>query len=236
MKTIAWISGFALLAGPLIAADSTAKDELTKAAKALAEKPNYSWKTTVEVPEGTQFRPGPTEGKTEKGGCTCVSITFGDNTTKAVIQGEKAAVTDRDGNWQSASELANAEGPGRFVGLMVRNLPKPADQAIELAGQTKELKKDGEVYSGELTEEGAKALMRFRRRGAGDGGPTVVSAKGSVKFWVKDGVLQKLEHKVDGSMDFNGNEVEIKRTTTTEIKDVGTTKVEVPEGAKAKLS
>ena len=71
--------------------------------------------------------------------------------------------------------------------------------------------------------------------GAGQGGPNIPSAKGSAKFWVKDGVLTKMEIKVDGSMEFNGNEMEIVRTTTTEIKDIGTTKIEIPEGASAKL-
>jgi len=236
MKTIGLFGLATLTAGALLGADSTAKDDVSKAAKALADK-SYSWKTTVVVPEGTQFRPGPTEGKTEKDGPTWVSITFGDNTTQAVIHGEKAAITDRDGAWQSVSESENAEGPARFRGAMVRNLAKPAVQAAELAGQTKDLKKEGDVYSGELTEEGAKTLMRFRGgRGGGGGGPNILIAKGSVKFWVKDGLLQKYEHKVDGSMDFNGNEVEIKRTTTVEIKDVGTTKVAIPEGAKSKLN
>jgi hypothetical protein len=37
-------------------------------------------------------------------------------------------------------------------------------------------------------------------------------------------------------MTFNDNDVKIDRTTTTEIKDVGTTKVTVPDAAKKKLS
>jgi hypothetical protein len=37
-------------------------------------------------------------------------------------------------------------------------------------------------------------------------------------------------------MNFNGNDVDVDRTTTTEIKDLGTTKVVVPEAAKKKLS
>jgi hypothetical protein len=36
-------------------------------------------------------------------------------------------------------------------------------------------------------------------------------------------------------MDFNGNTIDIDRTTTVEIKDVDNTKVEVPEEAKSKL-
>jgi hypothetical protein len=63
----------------------------------------------------------------------------------------------------------------------------------------------------------------------------VSEAKGSVKFWLKDGTLSKYETKVSGKINFNGNERDVDRTTTVEIKDVGTTKVEVPEEAKKKL-
>jgi hypothetical protein len=59
MKTNVLCGLFALLAGSVIAADSGPKEEVTKAAKALGDKGNYSWKTTVVVPEGTQFRQGP---------------------------------------------------------------------------------------------------------------------------------------------------------------------------------
>ena len=42
--------------------------------------------------------------------------------------------------------------------------------------------------------------------------------------------------KAEAKMEFNGKEFDASRTTTTEIKDVGTTKVNVPEAAKKKLS
>ena len=119
----------------------------------------------------------------------------------------------------------------------MRNVRPPAAQAAEIAAGAKELKKEGDVISGDLTEDAAKTLMRFRRGGGGGGdGPAISGAKGSVKFWIKDGVLSKYEFKVAGKMDFNGNEVDLDRTNTVDIKDVGTTKVEVPEGAKKKLS
>jgi hypothetical protein len=97
------------------------------------------------------------------------------------------------------------------------------------------LKSADGVISGDLTEEGAKSLLTFGGRGGG-GGPEISGAKGSVKFWVKDGVLTKMETKVQGRMSFNGNDRDIDRTTTTEFKDIGTTTVNVPEDAKKKLS
>ena len=54
-------------------------------------------------------------------------------------------------------------------------------------------------------------------------------------FWVADGKLTKYAFHVSGSMDFGGNAMEMDRTTTVTIKDVGTTKVAVPDDAKKKL-
>jgi hypothetical protein len=56
-----------------------------------------------------------------------------------------------------------------------------------------------------------------------------------VKLWVKDGLLSKYEVKVQGKVSFNGNDRDVDRTTTIEIKDIGSTKVQVPDDAKKKL-
>jgi hypothetical protein len=221
------------LAGSLFAADLP-KDEVVAAAKKLGDKDNYSWRTTVVVPESAQFKPGPTEGKTEKDGFTHVKFSFRETATELVIKGDKKVFTNQDGDWVTPADAEGDQGPGRFMAGFARTFKTPAAHAAEIAAGVKELKKDGDAYSGDLTEEAAKTLMRFRRGGAD--GPTISDAKGSAKFWVKDGVLSKYESKVKGSMNFNGNDIEVDRTTTVEIKDVGKTKVEVPEGAKKKMS
>lgn len=227
--------GVAFLASSLLAADSSPKDDVTNALKKLSEKSNYSWKTTVAVPEGSQFRPGPTEGKTEKDGFTHVTMSMFDNTVQFVIKGEKGAFTGQDGAWQSAAEAEGSEGPGRFMAMLVRNYRAPAVEASELASFAKQLAKDGDAYASDLTEDGAKAFLTFRRRGATGEGPTVSNAKGSVKFWLKDGVLAKYEYKVKGTVNWGGTDRESDRTTTVEIKDVDSTKISVPDEAKKKL-
>src|SRR6267142_820242 len=98
----------------------------------------------------------------------------------------------------------------------------------------KEVKKESEVYSGDLTEEGAKTLLTFRRRAGSEA--SVTKPRGSVKFWVKDGELTKYEFNVKGTVSFNGNDFDQDRTTMVEIKDVGKTKTEVPDEAKKKLT
>jgi hypothetical protein len=223
-----------LLAASLTAADSSPRDEVLGAAKKLAEKENYSWRTTVVVAEDAPFKPGPTEGKTEKEGYTSQSFSFGENTTKAVLKGGKGTATGQDGDWQTLAQMEDSEGPMRFLAMRLRTFKSPAEQVAEVAQGIATLKKEGEIYSGDLSEEGAKKLLSFRPS-QGDG-PSISNAKGSAKFWVKDGVLTKYELKVKGSMSFNGNDVDMDRTSTVEIKDVGTTKVNVPDEAKKKLS
>jgi hypothetical protein len=236
MKTNVLFGTIALVASSLIAADSSPKDDVKSAAKKLAEKSNYSWKTTVESTGGggRRGRPGPTEGKTEKDGVTFISFTRGDNTIDAVLKGGKGAVKTADG-WKSLSEAAEGEAgqgnPGRAIARMLQNFKAPAAQAEDLASKVKELKKADDAYAGDLTEEGVKELLSRGARPGGDA-PTVSDAKGSVKFWVKDSALSKYEFKVQGKV----NDRDVDRTSTVEIKDVGSTKVEVPEGAKNKLS
>jgi hypothetical protein len=230
---IPFLCAFVLIASSIQAADSEPKDEVIKAAKALAEKGSYSWRTTVTVPPDARFRPGPTEGKIEKD-ATYLKMNVNDNTSEAVLKGKSFAFKGQDGDWQSATDVESAEGPARFMAGRLRSFKAPAEQAQDIVKDVKELKKEGEVYAGDLTEEGAKNLLRFRR-GSGDG-PQITNAKGSAKFWLKDGVLSKLEYKVSGSMNFNGNDIDVDRTTTTEIKEVGTTKVTIPEAAQKKLS
>jgi hypothetical protein len=230
MKRHIFCSAVVLATASLIAAETSPKDDVTSAAKALGEKANYSWRTTVVVPEDAPFHPGPTDGKTEKDGLSDVKFSFGDNTAEYFVKGDQAAVTSPDGGWQSLSEMDNSEGPGRFMILLVRNFKTPAAQAGQIAASAKELKRDGDDYSSDLTEEGAKTLLTWR-----GGGATASNAKGSAKFWVKDGVLSKYEYKVAGSVNFNGNDVDVERTTTVEIKDVGTTKINLPDDAKKKL-
>jgi hypothetical protein len=234
-RSILFAAATALLGLSLSAAESSPTEDITGAAKKLAEKDNYGWRTTVVVPEDAPFKPGPIEGKTQKDGLTLLSLSFGDNETKAVLKDDKGAATTQEGDWQSLAELAGSEGPGRFLAMMLRNFEAPAAQVTQLAGYAKELKKDGDAYVGDLTEEGAKTLLTFRPRGGGEG-PTVSNAKGSVKFWLKDGALVKYEFNVKGKVSFNGNDFDQDRTSTVVIKDVGTTKVTVPDEAKKKLS
>jgi hypothetical protein len=245
MKLLALISALALAGASLHAADA---DDVKAAAKKLAGQ-SYSWKTTTEMAGGGggggggQWRPGPTEGRITADGVMAVSMSRGDNTFEAVMKGGKTAVKTPEG-WQAPPEPGTGGGgggPGGGAGMMGRMLATqrpPAAEVEDLVGKVKELKKTEAGYVGDLTEAGAQQLLTRNRRGGPGGGepPAPQGAKGALKVWLKDGVIAKYEVQVQGRMEGrDGQEIEVNRTTTTEISNVGTTKVEVAEEAKKVL-
>lgn len=231
------IAAVLLLLGSSTLVMADAKDDVQAAADKLADSPNYSWTTSME---SGQFS-STSSGKTQKDGLTSLSLTFGDNTTLAVVKGSKAAIKTDDG-WKTADEVAQQpaqQGQPNFLPFIARTLQNyktPAVLAKEYAGEAPDLQKTDDGYSGNLTESAAKELMAFRRRNASATQPSPVkNAKASVKFWVKDGVLSKVQYQVSGTITFQGEDRDIDRTTTIEIKDVGSTQIDLPDEAKAKL-
>src|SRR6185437_11180417 len=212
-----------LMAGSLLAADSTPKDEVTAAAKKLAESSNYSWKLTQDLGPNSPFTPGPVEGKTEKDGFTWLSTSFQDNTSLAISKGKKVAVKTEEG-WKTAEEIGDGGGQPNFDVFMARRMQTmktPSDEILDLVSKTSELKKDGDVISGDLTKEGAESLLTFFGRRAGGNRPAPKDAKGTLKVWIKDGVISKYETKVSGkTTNRDGDEVETQRNNTTEITNV----------------
>jgi hypothetical protein len=237
MKKNILFSMMVLAAGPLLAAP---KDDVKAAADALGNAANYTWQTTVDMGANSPFQMGPTDGKTEKGGFTTVSMSMMDNTSMAVLKGTNAAVQTQDG-WQTVAEATGGGGggfnPGMFVARQAQNLKLPAVEAASLAGLAGDLKVDGDKITGDITTDGVKSLMSFGGFGRRGGGPPpdITNPKGTVTFWVADGKLTKYSFHVSGSMDRGGQPFDMDRTTTVTIKDVGTTKVEVPADAKKKL-
>ena len=183
------------------------------------------------------FSRDPVTEKPKKAGLRHVDFNFQDNTTQSYVKDGKGAIKGEEG-WKSLSEAAKDEGDGgfnffRFLAMRMQEYKAPAAEAEDIAGKAKDLTLADDVYSGDLTEEGAKSLLFPRPRGGE--GPTVKTAKGSVKFWVKDGIITKYQFKLQGTMNFGDDDRDVDRTTTVEIKNVGATKVVVPDEAKAKV-
>ena len=237
-----------LAAGPLLAAP---KDDVTAAATALGNAANYTWHTTQDNGANSQFYPSPIDGKTEKDGYAVVSMNIMSNTFGFVRKGTNFVIETPDNGWQTVAESRQAGGGLRGPGMIIPTagtLQLPAVEVTNLIASANEWKVEGDKITGTFTEAAANWILgdRGRRggwesapRGTGGGGlQTFVSnAKGSVTFWVTDGKLTKYQTHITGSMNYGlgGNPVDADRTKTVTIKDVGATKVEVPDDAKKKM-
>ncbi|HVR86550.1 MAG TPA: hypothetical protein VMU54_19660 [Planctomycetota bacterium] len=247
MKGIAWMAMSGLAAALVAAGNPDSKSDLKAAAKKLKDAGGYSWTSTSKNAGGggggaNRPQVGPTEGKVDKDGVVWIKITRGDNATEAYLKAGKSAIKTADA-WKAGSELqgdpaggqARPRDPAAGLARRLQNFKAPAIEADELVDKVGELKDEGDgVFSGALTEEGAKALMTFGGRPGGNG-PQVSDPKGTAKFWVKDGTLAKYEINTQGKITFNNNDREINRTTTVEFKDTGSTKIDVPDEAKKLL-
>lgn len=242
------LAGILLVAAAASAQAFDDKDDVKAAAKKLADAPNYSWtSTTKNNAEGAggaagRVGGGPVEGKSEKDGVTYLVMKQGEAGYEAAFKGEKFAFKIKD-QWMGSGDVpaGGAQGgrpdPAMFMGRLLKNI-KPGAQAFgDAIDKIKDLKSQGDgLYTGEFTPEGAKdQIAPPRPEGAPGAAPAVSDAKGSIKIWIKDGMLVKVESTLQGKMTFGGRERPIDRTTTTEFKDVGSTKIELPDEAKKKL-
>ena len=232
MKTAFCIVLVGTLALCLASAGAEPKSEVKDAIKKLGSQPNYSWSFTPKT-EGSESasRQGPIQGKIEMDGITWIKGTSGDTPFEAAAKGNKYAV-NYNSEWVTVDE--NDETTGA-IAKRLKAVINPLETAEALAGNAGNLKKEpAGLYSGELSSEGAKELFRKLGRRAAE----AQEAKGSVKFWVKDGLLTKYEYNVKGKITVGADkrEVDISRTVTVEIQDVGSTKITLPEEARKKLA
>jgi hypothetical protein len=253
----------ALVAGSAIVVQAAAKDDVQAAVQKLADSSSYSWTTDSESGFGSNTTTGATEkdGYTTVtlgfGDNTSPVVIKG---SKAVIKTDSGWQTPDE--ITSADQGGGGFNPEMFVAYMAQSFKTPAAEVQADLPNLENVKEADNVYSADLTADAAKQMLSFRgrrgrrgRRGgaaaanaggngananggaapADNNGPQISDAKATVKFWIADGALSKFEVHVTGTMSFNGNDRDIDRTTTTEIKDLGTAKVDVPAEAKAKL-
>ena len=236
MKQVLIIGLFGLLAGTLTAADATPQDKIIGATRQLGDKPNYGWTTTTKEGDGSPGRVGPIAGKAEKGGLTYLSFEIGGVPVEVYMNGPKGAAKALEG-WQTFDEIAQSSGTAAAVVRYLRSYKAPGVESAALSGQVKDIKEAEGVLSGDLKEEAAKELLeRGARRREGQDPPKVENPKGAVKYWIQNGVLTKYEINIRGKVTAGDRESDVNRTTTVEIKDAGTTKLEVPAEAKEKMS
>lgn len=150
-------------------------DDVKAAAKKLADAPNYAWTSATEI-ANSQFPSSPIEGVTEKGGYTVITRSFNGNESKTVRKGDAMALQGREGNWMTRDEMMQQFGGGGGGGGGGRSgrggrggfgmfggggQTNPAEDAVALAAEAKDLKSEGGAIVGTLGEEAVAQRLAF---------------------------------------------------------------------------
>jgi hypothetical protein len=231
-------------------------DDVAAAAQRLVEAPNYSWTSTEKTLRRSSVVTKSVKGVTEKDGFTVTKTTLKASNTvveDTIYWGTQIAYL-RNGSWKTAEELQAAMGgrsgvtvigsgvanSGRGIGVMTitpqtdtqPGAGRPAQMVLWILAQVQSVTASGDAFVGDLSYDYIARIMR----GNGRNGPLVVSrsSTGSIKFWIKDGGISKYQTQIKASYEDSDSPL-AERTTTVEIKNVGSTFVAVPAEAKAKF-
>lgn len=166
-------------------------------------------------------------------------------------EARSAAAAARAAAATAATQEFVAEEVPRYEPYLYNSLQRlslPPVEMKEIADRLKEVKKAGAVFTADLPTELVANLLMNRRPGAVPetapaSGPATrfrrpepKDAKGTATFTLKDGVVVKYEVHISGTFVYSSDERSTDRTNTIEFSDIGTTKVNVPAEAKAKLA
>lgn len=216
-------------------------EQLREAARGLVTAGSYSWKTTIQ--EG-QFPTRTLNGKYSDR-TAVVELPGREGAIILVIQQRNRVVQTQEG-WKTLAELqqeATDQPARRFFVRMVQSVLPPHLEVMRLVRAAETVSSEGEVYEGKLSTQGAQDIILLRPRGPRGQAVEaeglqfqVENARGGFKVWVKDGKVVKYTYDLHGTLRFGARDFELNRTTTVEISDIGNTVVNIPEGAKAKLS
>ena len=244
MRKIMALGVVLLASGAAMARARDAKEDVRNAAKKLADQAGYSWTTaTTGVNEGKDPQEkGTSQGKTQKDGCTHLLSDKGGKATEVALKGDKVAVKTAEG-WKNAGDFdpaGDAKGKLDKSLVLAQGLKKyktPAAEAAAFIESIGDLKSLGDgLFTGSFTEEGVKAYLESTAK-AGKKPADLAEPKVTVKFWLKDETLAKYELTLEGKKPKGKDKVlaGTKTTISVEIKDVGSTKIELADDCLKKL-
>lgn len=218
-------------------------DVLKAAVEKLAKGTNYTWTKTFIFPDAP-IHPGPIIGQIDASGYMALSQNIGNGDFAAVLK-DGVGVLKLPVGWLSAAEIiqGNPEGavnPAMLMSRVLFSVRKPDIEAAELLKQAASFTEDDKgVITEHLKESAVLTLIRNGVTGRPNPqSPPLKAAKGKVKFWINAGMIEKYEIKLEAQMlpSARNNAVDFKPTTTVEFTNVGTTKVQVPDAARDKLT
>jgi hypothetical protein len=163
-------------------------------------------------------------------------------------KGKCTAYAGSDRNWSIVKDEPPPEGEGGrdrrdFQKRMIRNMRAPHEELHGIDARFKEVKKEGEkgridgqdcdVYSGELTPEGAKELVPNRGM---IGRMEKLELQGTARLWVNDrGIIVSARIVVEATGEFRERPFNVTFSRTILLSQIDEARSEIPEEARKLL-
>jgi hypothetical protein len=205
-----------------------AANEVKAAFVRLSEAPNHTFEWRTETVPPTPQGIGIIAGKAERDGWTQVTQTSPNGTYDIVFKRRKGLIKMPEG-WKSVADLIHprreeetrgqSPRPMRRELMLLTSGKLPVNTTAEMVGRMATFKKDGDVYSCELTPEDAARVLGVEGKKG-----TVIPATIFVRIRIEQGfpALMEMQQRFDEGGKMQGFNL------TMRFSDIGKTKVEVP--------
>ena len=197
----------------------------------LAEAKNYTWRLEVQTTPNRRGRDSTIEGKSDSGGKTYATLSSRRRPVQVVIEGTKAAVTNRDRRWETVSLLDESYRSAGFAPSTAKSIRVPVNELRELLAGLTELRREDAAIVGRLSADQAASYLRSQRGNESE----ATDAEGTVQFSIENGRLAQYSIHVNGSITFDDETRVRSRQFTTTLTDFDETSLDIPDRAVAAL-
>ena len=107
----------------------TLAGRLASAIKQLGSQGIFRWNSEIKIANVPCFRNGRTRGTTISGGMTHVSMAFRPRLRQIVVNSDKAAVLNRESQWETVSLFDRGYSSTGFSESLAREVQTPVEEA-----------------------------------------------------------------------------------------------------------
>jgi hypothetical protein len=229
---------FLFFAGSAGGADAMSK--LKGAIQKLNESTGYTWAYSTTAGPGDRMVTVPREGRLEAPGLMHLTTRArnAENESEFIIQNGKMVIRTKDG-WKTSDELIRESGQGATAtSSYVREAEKSKPAGEEMAELLRNLENLREESGGWISGSiKAGFLDQQLRRGARNAATeiSVVGASGTVRVLVRDGVVSQCVTRIQAKVATVDRQSIVDRSTVIDFRNIGSTRIVVPDEARKKL-
>ncbi|MBL8820241.1 MAG: arabinan endo-1,5-alpha-L-arabinosidase [Planctomyces sp.] len=230
IRTQAFACLFLMLPGLGVNAQESPREIIESALSQLEQARSYQWTTTESSDDARSRRP-PSEGLLRSDGVIVVTSSAQGRRTSVVVSGDRAAVTNREGEWDSISLLDQSYQAYSVTATAAKAVRTPARELRELLEASDAPTIADEHFNVRLNESTiGLCLIRSNLPGI-----SFRELAGTLRIFVHEGAIARYIVELQGLQIDGQRERRFKRSTEVAINGINSVDSMLPEGAEEAL-